>query len=51
MYDGRPSGELVLATGDLEADNPADHLTMQVRALVFTRSCKTCKIRMYPCLN
>lgn len=30
LYDGRPNGEMVLATGTLDAENPADHLTMQV---------------------
>ena len=31
VYDGRPNGEMVLATGSMERDNPADHLTMQAR--------------------
>ena len=29
VYDGRPNSEMVLATGAVEPDNPADHLTMQ----------------------
>ena len=29
VYDGRPNSEMVLATGTVERDNPADHLTMQ----------------------
>ena len=31
IYDGRPNGEMVLATGTVERDNPADYLTMQAR--------------------
>ena len=31
MFDGRPNGELVLATGALEDKNPADCQTIQVR--------------------
>ena len=31
VYDGRPNGEMVLATGSIERDNPADHLIMQAR--------------------
>ena len=30
MGDGRPSGELLLATGTLDDDNPADCLSVQV---------------------
>jgi hypothetical protein len=30
IYDGRPSGELVLATGRLEDDSPADCLSVRV---------------------
>lgn len=33
MYDGRPNGELVLATGALEDRNPADCQIVQVWAL------------------
>lgn len=29
IYDGRPNGELLLATGTLEPNNPADFLTMR----------------------
>ena len=31
MLDGRPNGELLLATGAMEDDNPADCLIVQVR--------------------
>lgn len=30
IYDGRPNGEVVLATGRLEDDNPSDCLTVKV---------------------
>lgn len=30
MRDGRPNGELLLATGAMEDDNPADCLVVQV---------------------
>jgi len=29
VFDGRPNSEMVLATGTVERDSPADHLTMQ----------------------
>ena len=30
MFDGRPNSELILATGRVEDDSPADHLTVSV---------------------
>lgn len=33
VYDGRPNGELVLATGNMEYDNPADCQIVQVASL------------------
>ena len=30
VFDGRPNSELILATGRVEDDSPADHLTVSV---------------------
>lgn len=30
LYDGRPNGELLMATGSVQAKNPADYLTIEV---------------------
>jgi hypothetical protein len=30
LYDGRPNGELMMATGCVQAKNPADYLTIEV---------------------
>jgi hypothetical protein len=39
IQDGRPSGELLLATGALEDDNPADCLSVQARPRPRQRTC------------
>lgn len=38
LYDGRPSGEMVLACGSLEDGSPADHLTLEACALSLSLS-------------
>jgi hypothetical protein len=30
LYDGRPNGELMMATGSVQTKNPADYLTIEV---------------------
>lgn len=37
LYDGRPNGELLLATGDVEPTNPSDYLTMPASLLAADR--------------
>ena len=45
LYDGRPNGELLLATGQLEQGNPADCLTMPA-ALVAADRLYTSKVQV-----
>jgi hypothetical protein len=42
IQDGRPNGELLLATGTLEDDNPADCLSVQARPQPWQRSGPAC---------
>ena len=43
MFDGRPNGELFMATGRLQTRNPSDYLTIEVWALPWRMlNCKQC---------
>lgn len=37
LFDGRPNGELLLATGTMEPTNPADLLTMNASLIAADR--------------